>query len=79
MRDTTRPKLDDILRAVLELPPGTDVTGARHGTTAQWDSLAHVLIVGAIESEFGLQIDAADSLELTSYDAIVLFLEGRGL
>jgi len=79
VQETTRWKLDEVLRAVLELPGGTDVAGARQGNTAEWDSLAHVLLVGGIESEFGLEIDAADSLDLTSYDAIVLFLEGRGL
>ena len=55
------------------------MTAARQGTEAAWDSLAHVLLVGAIESEFGLQIDASDSLELTSYESIASYLERQGL
>ena len=77
--ETTAARLDDIFRAVLELPAGADVRATRQDAAAAWDSLAHVLLVGAVESEFGLQVDAADSLELTSYEAIARFLEGRGL
>ena len=78
MLDTTVSKLDDVFRAVLELPAGAVVSGARQETEAGWDSLAHVLIVSAIESEFGLEIDAADSLDLTSYEAMASYLESRG-
>jgi acyl carrier protein len=79
VRETSAARLDEIFRTVLELPAGADVRTTRQDAAAAWDSLAHVLLVGAIESEFGLQIDAADSLELTSYDAISRFLEERGL
>ncbi len=79
MRDGTASKLDEIIRAVLELPAGAVVAGASQQGHAAWDSLAHVVLIGAIESEFALTIDAADSLELTSYEAIAHFLEARGL
>jgi len=71
-------KLNDIIRAVLELPAGTDVTASRQGLTPGWDSLAHGVLVGAMESEFGLHIDASDSLELTSYEAIAQYLAANG-
>jgi len=71
-------KLKDILRAVLELPADADVSAAGQGVTAAWDSLAHAVLIGAVESEFGLQIDAADSLELTSYEALARYLEAQG-
>lgn len=67
------------MRAVLELPVGAPVADASQRSHAAWDSLAHVVLIGAIESEFALTIDAADSLELTSYEAIAHFLEARGL
>ena len=79
MKQESRSTLDAILRAVLELPTNADVAGARQEATAGWDSLAHAVMVGALESEFGLQIDAADSLELISYEAIESFLTERGL
>lgn len=72
-------RLDEIFKAVLDLPGTSDVTRLRQINAPGWDSLAHVSLVAAIESEFGLQIDAADSLELTSYEAVRLYLEERGL
>lgn len=79
MQHTTVPRLNEVFRAVLELPPDAEVTDARQEASPKWDSLAHAVLVGALESEFGLTIDAADSLDLTSYEAVALFLEERGL
>jgi acyl carrier protein len=47
--------------------------------TSSWDSLAHVALVTAIESEFRVSLDAADQLQMTSYTATALLLEERGL
>jgi len=63
-------KLQEIVRAALELPAGADVTNARQANVASWDSLAHVSLMLAIEGEFGITIGMRDQLELTSYDAI---------
>jgi acyl carrier protein len=71
-------KLQEIVRLALDLPADTDVTNARQLTVATWDSLAHVSLVLAIESEFGISIDVADQLRLTSYPAIRLYLEEHG-
>jgi len=71
-------KLTEVFRAVLSLGPDSDVTGVRQLSTPGWDSLAHVSLVAAIESEFGISIDIADSLELTSYPAVKLYLEEQG-
>ncbi len=77
MRSSDR--LDQIFKAVLDLPGSADVTRLRQINAPGWDSLAHVSLVAAVESEFGLQIDAADSLELTSYEAVRAYLEDKGL
>jgi hypothetical protein len=41
--------------------------------------MAHVSLVAAIEGEFGLTIDAGDSLTLTSYESTRRYLEELGL
>ena len=71
-------KLIEIFRAVFTLGPGSDVSGVCQSTTPAWDSLAHVTLVAALESEFGISIDLADSLALTSYGAVKLYLEKLG-
>lgn len=79
MRTLTEQKLAEIFRAVLNLAPGAEVTAIRQEHQPGWDSLAHVTLVAAMESEFGLAIDAGDSIELTSYEAAARYLEERGL
>ena len=76
MRDVTQ-QLQEVFRAVLNLPPGADPSRCRQVNTPEWDSLTHVSLVLALEGEFGLTIDAGDSLTLTSYEAARLFLEER--
>lgn len=68
-------KLQAIFRLVLQLPEQVEVAAIRQPDVPAWDSLAHALLVAAIESEFGLQIDAADSLDLTSYAAAAQYVE----
>ena len=78
MNQTDVSRLQDVFRAVLNLPAGTDVTGASPTTIPSWDSLGHVMLVAAMESEFGIQIDPGDSLELKSYQDAARLLERLG-
>ena len=64
-------------RAVLDLPPEMDVTGAEQAAIGTWDSLAHVSLMLALESEFGISIDVTDQVRLTSYGAIHDWLAER--
>ena len=66
---TTLEKLEEVFRVVLDMPPGSDVSNVRRLTAKRWDSLAHVSLVAAIETEFGVQFDTAASERLTSFQA----------
>jgi acyl carrier protein len=79
MRDATEKTLEQVFRAVLQLPDDVTVRTVRQVNQKSWDSLAHVSLIAAVESEFGLSVDLADSLELTSFEAFALYLEERGL
>lgn len=70
-------QLQEIFRGVFNLP-ADKVAGARQDNTPDWDSMAHVTLVAALEGEFGLAIDAGDSLELTSYEAARRYLVEQG-
>ena len=76
--ETTEQRLQAIFRGVLELPRDSDPTTAVQGQTPTWDSMAHVTLVAAIEAEFGVTIDAGDSLSLTSYETTRQFLADLG-
>lgn len=71
-------KLNEIVRSILLLPPDVDIDRARQLSVESWDSLAHVSLMLALESEFGVSIDIADQITLTSVPAIRLYLEEHG-
>jgi len=79
MTDEAEAKLQDVVRAALDLPADVDVTGVRQSGVATWDSLAHVSLMLAIEGEFAVAIDVADQIQLMSYPAIRRYLEERGV
>ena len=72
-------KLNEIVRAVLQLPADADLSRVRQLSVDNWDSLAHVSLMLAIESEFGVSIDISDQIALTSVPAIRLYLEELGV
>ncbi|HEX7939007.1 MAG TPA: acyl carrier protein [Gemmatimonadaceae bacterium] len=78
MNYLTEPRLEEIFRQVLQLGSGREVSELEQSDVPEWDSLAHVSLILAIEEEFGVQVDAADAIELTSYDAVARFLESHG-
>ena len=71
-------RLQAVFRAVFDLNENADVTEVCRDTEAHWDSLAHVLLVAAIESEFNVSLDAAEMLQLTSYKVAERLLQVRG-
>ena len=79
MNEESVAKLQDIFRAVFNVPQTRDVSQVQQDTERKWDSLAHVTLVAAIENEFNVTIDAADALRMTSYGATRLLLEEIGL
>jgi acyl carrier protein len=76
--DQAEGKLREVVRVALELPADADVTRAEQSGVESWDSLAHVSLMLALESEFAISIDVADQMRLTSYPAIRTFLKQRG-
>lgn len=72
-------KVIAIFREVLSPDPERDLRQAEAGEDWEWDSLAHVTLIGALESEFGISIDIDTSLEMTSFGAVLAALENAGV
>jgi acyl carrier protein len=70
-------RLQDIFRAVFGLPQNADVVNLDQTNSPRWDSLDHVSLVAAIESEFGVSLDAADQFQMSSYSAIARLVEEK--
>jgi acyl carrier protein len=60
-------RLQAVFRAVFQLPEASDVRQLSQADCRRWDSLAHVLLVSALESEFRVTFDPADLLSMGSY------------
>ena len=75
----TLEKLKAIVRAVLEMPDSADVENSRQVAIRRWDSLAQVMMIAAIESEFDIIIDPPDYNRLTSFKSIRLLLDEKRL
>lgn len=75
----TSEKLQDSFRQGLALPGSFDVTRAEESTVRQWDSVAHLQLVVAIEDAFGIRLSPADVVELKSYPAAVEILRRHGV
>ena len=64
-------KLNQIFISVLELDENIHLDDLDlKNDYEKWDSLAHVLLIAAIESEFSISIEASDYENFTSYSAV---------
>jgi len=72
-------RLEAVFREALSLPAEADVRKVRQLNQAAWDSLGHVTLMAALEGEFGIALDTSEMLALTSFEAVRLFLEEKGL
>lgn len=71
-------RLEEVFRAVFSLGDDVDVRQIRQISFRHWDSLGHVLLMSAIESEFERSIEVEVSIGLTSFESILIFLDGDG-
>ena len=61
-----REKVIAMLEEVLNLQEGTITTETKIEDVDDWDSLAHVMIIGELEERFGISIPLDEAIELTS-------------
>ena len=71
-------RLQEAFRKGLALPAAYDVTHAELAGVKQWDSVAHLQLVIAIEDEFQVRLDSTDVIDLKSYPSAVGILQRLG-
>ena len=72
---TPAEKLESAFRSGLALPLKCEVPTITAETAKQWDSVAHLQLVGAIEKDFGVELSPGDVMDLDSYAAAVAILQ----
>lgn len=58
-------KIIALIENALEVPAGTITEDTMIADVEQWDSLAHVMIIGELEEKLGIAIPVEDAVELT--------------
>ena len=66
---TDSERLDAAIRRGLGIADDVDLTELAYGRTEYWDSVAHMQLVAAIESEFGIMLETDDVIAMSSYGA----------
>lgn len=69
-----RAKLIAVFRSALELPEDVDVTQLKYRSIQQWDSVGHMQLVAALESEFDIMLDTQDILDMSDFGKAVEIL-----
>ncbi len=59
-------KIITLIEELLKVPAGTITETTQIADVEQWDSLAHVMIIGELEDRLGIVIPLEDALELES-------------
>lgn len=58
-------KVIALIEEILKVPTGTVTEETMIEDVEQWDSLAHVMIIGALEEKLGISIPLEEAIELT--------------
>ncbi len=74
-------KLKSVFIGALGISPTTDITALSYRSIAEWDSVAHMQLVAALESAFDVMLETEDVLALSSYEKAreILAKHGVGL
>lgn len=60
-----REKIIALIEEALDVPGGTITEDTMIEDVEQWDSLAHVMIIGELEEKLGISIPLEEAVELT--------------
>ena len=57
-------KIIAMIEEILNVPKGTVTEDTMSGDLEEWDSLAHVAIIGELEERFGISIPLEEAIEI---------------
>lgn len=64
-------KIISLIEEILQVPAGTITPDTKIEDVEKWDSLAHVMIIGALDERLGISIPLDEAVELTSVAEIL--------
>lgn len=64
-------KILKLIEEILQVPAGTITADTKIEDVEEWDSLAHVMIIGALEEQLGISIPLDEAVEIASVAELV--------
>lgn len=72
-------KLRKIFAEALEIPEERVVDGLEYNSIEQWDSIAHMALIAAIDDGFNIMMDTEDVIDLSSFAKAKEILQKYGV
>lgn len=66
-----------LIEEILQAPEGAITPETKIADVEEWDSLAHVMIIGALEERLGVGIPLDEAVEITCVQEILDRCQGR--
>lgn len=63
-------KIIRLMEEVLQIPMGTVTENTKMEDLEEWDSLAHVMLIGELEAKLGISIPLDEAVEIISVQEI---------
>ena len=64
-------KIIALIEAVLQVSAGTITKDTRMEDVEEWDSLAHVMLIGELEAKLNISIPLMEAVDITSVQEIL--------
>jgi acyl carrier protein len=71
--------LQEAFTEALGLPPDIDFTTLAYRSVEEWDSIAHMILIAAIEDAFDIMLETQDVLDMSSYEEAKIILKRYGV
>ncbi len=71
-------RLKKVFIEVLDISPDTDWDALRYRGIVQWDSVAHMQLVGEIEETFDVMLETGDVLAMSGFTEATEILRRHG-
>lgn len=72
-------ELREIFSKSLDIPKSIVVDSLSYHSIAEWDSVAHMALVAAIEDRYAILLDTNDILDLSTFSQAVYILKKYGV
>jgi acyl carrier protein len=69
--DHFKRKIDSAFRLAFELDVKEDLSGLQYNCSKQWDSVAHMALVVALEQEFDCMLEMDEIIDMSSYSKVL--------